>query len=124
MGLDMHTKHKITAVTAQRYRTADRKGTTAILDEFTATTGYNRKYALRVLANGDSTRLTRVEGKTVKLKAARRRQAEGLYRPGHRRPGKDMGLCGVSLRETTGPDTEKPDPVFHRGQLFRADAAS
>ena len=26
MGLDMHTKRKITAVTAKRYRTADRQG--------------------------------------------------------------------------------------------------
>ena len=81
MRLDMQTKRKITAVTAQRYRTADRKGKTTILDEFTATTGYNRKYALHILANWDRTRLTRVEGKTVKLKAARRKRKPGGGRP-------------------------------------------
>ena len=51
MGLAMETKRKISAVTAQRCRAADRKGKTAILDEFTATTGYNRKYALHLLVN-------------------------------------------------------------------------
>jgi hypothetical protein len=83
MGLDMHTKRKITGVTAKRYRAADRKGKTAILDEFTATTGYNRKYALHVLANWGSTCLARVEGKTVKLKAARPKRKR---KPGGGRP--------------------------------------
>jgi hypothetical protein len=82
MGLDMHTKRKIAGVTAKRCRTADRKGKTAILDEFTAAAGYNRKYALHVLANWGRTRLTRAEGCPVKLKAAGtgRRQAQGLLR--------------------------------------------
>ena len=81
MGLDMQTKRKITAVTAKRYRTADRKGKTAILNEFTTTTGYNRTYALRILANWDRSRLTRVEWNTVKLKAARRKRKAGGGRP-------------------------------------------
>jgi hypothetical protein len=79
----MHTKRTITAVTAQRYRAAGRKGKTAILDEFTATTGYNRKYALHILANWGRTGLTQAEGKTVKLKAAgpKRKRKPGGGRP-------------------------------------------
>ena len=88
MGVDRQTKHKITAVTAKRYRTVDRKGKTTILDEFTAITGYNRKYTLYILAHWDSTRTTVLDGKTVRPKAAkpkhktetRRRQAKGLFR--------------------------------------------
>jgi phage terminase large subunit-like protein len=48
MGLDMQTKRKITAVTAKRYRASGKKDKTVILDEFVATTGYNRKYALHI----------------------------------------------------------------------------
>ncbi|MDR2476160.1 MAG: transposase, partial [Treponema sp.] len=79
----MYTKRTITAVTAQRYRAADRKGKTAILDEFTVTTGYNRKYALHILANWGGTCLARVEGKTVKLTAARPKRKR---KPGGGRP--------------------------------------
>ena len=50
MGLDMKTK-KLTEETAKRYCTASRKLKTKIIDEFTATTGYNRKYAIHLLKN-------------------------------------------------------------------------
>jgi len=46
MGLDMKTKKKLTEETAKRYCTAGRKLKTKIIDEFTAATGYNRKYAI------------------------------------------------------------------------------
>ena len=83
MGLDMQTKRKISAVTAQRYRTADRKGKTAILDEFTATTGYNRKYALHLLVNWDKTHTVTLDGQTAGLKAGRPKQKR---KPGGGRP--------------------------------------
>ena len=51
MGLDMKTKTKLTEETAKRYCTASKKNKTKILDEFIATTGYNRKYAIHVLKN-------------------------------------------------------------------------
>jgi hypothetical protein len=94
----MHTERKITAVTAHRYRAADRKGKTAILDEFTATTGYNRKYALHVLANRGGTCLAQVEGKTVKLTAARPKRKR---KPGGGRP-KVYSDEAVAVLETIG----------------------
>ena len=83
MGLAMETKRKISAVTAQRCRAADRKGKTAILDEFTATTGYNRKYALHILVNWDKTHLVILDGQTAGLKAGRSKQKR---KPGGGRP--------------------------------------
>jgi len=69
MGLNMAEKKKVTAVNGKRYRAADRKGKTKILDEFTATTGYNRKYAVRVLKNAGRTVFGTTDGKPVKYKA-------------------------------------------------------
>ena len=51
MGLTMQEKRALTRETCQRYRKACKKDKTKILDEYTAITGYNRKYALHVLAN-------------------------------------------------------------------------
>ena len=61
-------------VTAHRCRAADRKGKTAILDEFTATTGYNRKYALHILVNWDKPHFVALDGQTAGLKAGRPKQ--------------------------------------------------
>ncbi|EFW37373.1 hypothetical protein HMPREF9554_02132 [Treponema phagedenis F0421] len=51
MGLDMRTKKILLEETAKRYCWASKKEKTKIIDEFTATTGYNRKYAIYVLKN-------------------------------------------------------------------------
>ena len=51
MGLDMKTKKKLTEETTKRYCTTGRKQKIKIIDEFTATTGYNRKYAIHLLKN-------------------------------------------------------------------------
>ena len=58
MGLDMKTKKKLTEETAKRYCTASKKNKTKIIDEFIATTGYNRKYAIHVLKNSAYVKLT------------------------------------------------------------------
>ena len=58
MGLDMKTKKKLSEETAKRYCTAGKKQKTKILDEFIATTGYNRKYAIHVLKNSAYVKLT------------------------------------------------------------------
>ncbi|QSH91737.1 transposase [Treponema medium] len=58
MGLDMKTKKKLSEETAKRYCTAAKKQKTKILDEFIATTGYNRKYAIHVLKNSAYVKLT------------------------------------------------------------------
>ena len=58
MGLDMKTKKKLTEETAKRYCTASKKNKTKIIDEFIATTGYNRKYAIHVLKNSAYVKVT------------------------------------------------------------------
>jgi len=58
MGLDMKTKKKLSEETAKRYCTASKKNKTKILDEFIATTGYNRKYAIHVLKNSAYIKVT------------------------------------------------------------------
>ena len=45
----MRTKKILLEETAKRYCWASKKEKTKIIDEFTATTGYNRKYAIHVL---------------------------------------------------------------------------
>ena len=69
MGLDMKTKKKLTEETAKRYCMADKKHKTKIIDEFTATTGYNRKYAIHILKNSARIKITHfnnVEKKTCR----------------------------------------------------------
>ena len=51
MGLTMSEKKAITKEVARRYRKARKKDKGGILDEFVATTGYNRSYASWVLSN-------------------------------------------------------------------------
>ena len=58
MGLDMKTKKKLSEETAKRYCTASKKNKTKIIDEFIATTGYNRKYAIHVLKNSAYVKVT------------------------------------------------------------------
>lgn len=77
MGLDMKTKKKLTEETAKRYCTADRKHKTKIIDEFTATTGYNRKYAIHMLKNTariKTTHFNNVERKSVQIITRQRKK--------------------------------------------------
>lgn len=43
------SKKEYTQATHQRYKDASRKGKTIILNEFCATSGYSRKYAIQLL---------------------------------------------------------------------------
>ena len=84
MGLDMKTKKKLSEETAKRYCTADKKHKTKIIDEFVATTGYNRKYAIHILKNSARIKITHfnnVEKKSVQLitKVRKKRVYETYY---------------------------------------------
>ena len=84
MGLDMKTKKKLTEKTAKRYCTAGKKNKTKILDEFIATTGYNRKYAIHVLKNTAYIKVTHfntVARQSVQLitKTRKKRNYEKYY---------------------------------------------
>lgn len=47
--MDMHTKHELTKTILQRYLRSTKEEKRKILDEFCATTGYDRKYAISKL---------------------------------------------------------------------------
>ena len=66
MGLDMKTRKKLTEETAKRYCTAGKKQKSKIIDEFTATTGYNRKYAIHILKNSARIKITHFNNKEKK----------------------------------------------------------
>jgi transposase InsO family protein len=76
MELTLKERQKLTRITARKYRQANKRGKTKILDTFTAQSGYGRKYAIHVLAN---------EGKLkpaptrVKLKATHRAGPKRAY---------------------------------------------
>jgi hypothetical protein len=86
MGLSMKEKKAVTNQIRSRYQKANRKEKSAILNEFIQLTGYNRKYALRILNQRQSPQaLLVVNGETVKLKPRKKRPAnrkgkKNLYR--------------------------------------------
>jgi hypothetical protein len=69
----MAEKKAVVRETRAEYRKATGKGKTLILDQFVRLTGYNRKYAIRVLNEKETAEATLVvNGRTVKLKADRK----------------------------------------------------
>jgi hypothetical protein len=79
----MKERQALTRETSKRYRRAGKKGKTAILNEFAENTGYNRKYALHLLANWGRTETVKLDGKVVRLKAdtLRKRKSGGGRKP-------------------------------------------
>ena len=81
----MREKQAVTRQNRDRYKKASKKEKTLILSEFVKTTGYNRKYALRILnKSGISEVLTIADGKPVKLKKEKKkrpknRQGKRIY---------------------------------------------
>jgi hypothetical protein len=51
MELNLKDRQKLTAVTARKYHAAQKSEKTKILFTFIEQTGYNRKYAIHILAN-------------------------------------------------------------------------
>jgi hypothetical protein len=75
-GVNHERKKSLTKQIRSRYQKAGRKEKPVILDEFIKTSGYNRKYALRILTRREpkAAILHPKEG-TVKLKASPKRPA-------------------------------------------------
>ena len=90
----MQEKKSLTRETSKWYQQGGKKEKTRILDEFVKTTGYNRKYALHILANWGKTATVILDGETVKLKAAPKKRRKG----GGRKPVYS-GECVVALRK-------------------------
>jgi hypothetical protein len=89
MGLDMKTKKKLTEETAKRYCTAAKKKKTKIIDKFTTTTGYNRKYVVYVLKNSVQIRITSFNNvRRESVHTVHRQRMKRVYVPS----------CGSSVR--------------------------
>jgi hypothetical protein len=73
MGLSMQEKRTLTREASRRYQ----QEKTRILDELVKTTGYNRKYALHVLANWGKTTAVALSGKMVRLGASPGKRKKG-----------------------------------------------
>ena len=77
MKLTMQEKKSLTREISKRYQKAKKKEKTCILNELVKTTGYNRKYALHVLANSEKTTTVHLFGKTIRLKASPQKRRKG-----------------------------------------------
>jgi len=74
--LAMRHKKAITAEIQNRYIKATKKNKSKILDEFSATTGYNRVYAARILrlASGKTIGYSKINGKKIKYVIGKKRK--------------------------------------------------
>jgi hypothetical protein len=80
MELSMKSRHEVISRVYRRYRKAAKAEKGKILDEFTQTTGYTRKYAAWVLSRWGKTVLIKASGKLLRFKLGAR-----VHRP---RPGR------------------------------------
>ena len=74
MELDMHTRKKLSNTIAKRYRSASKKEKGRILEEFVASTGYNRDYAAHLLSNWGRSHYLSFEEEEIRLVAGRRQK--------------------------------------------------
>ncbi|MDR1933129.1 MAG: hypothetical protein LBQ57_09960 [Spirochaetales bacterium] len=82
MRLTTREKKAVAQAVCTRCRQAGKKQKTVILDEFVRTTGYNRKYAVRVLNRYAKAAVLILGGKALRLKAAKaRRPANRTAKP-------------------------------------------
>jgi hypothetical protein len=74
--LTLKERKKLTQLTARKYQKAGKREKTAILNIFVSQTGYERKYVIRLLANGGKTILMR---KSVRFAAAQAGGSRRVY---------------------------------------------
>jgi hypothetical protein len=80
MRLTMKERQKVTRKTAEQYRRAGRREKAKILDVFTQQTGYNRKYAVHILANVGKTKFCKIDGKTVAFTVTHKTPEKRVYK--------------------------------------------
>ena len=68
--MSQRSKRELFAEIQPRYLKAKKAKKQKILDEFTAATGYHRKYAVRVLKHGYKHRLSKPKGRTAVYRGA------------------------------------------------------
>jgi hypothetical protein len=122
MSLTMATKKELTQEFAQRYRVSDRTTQSRLLDEFTGTTGYNRKYAIHLLNRWGLSTIIQTDSGLLRLKAGNwkpkpKRQGTPRYGPEIDRSLETLwilfdGICGkrlaAAIRDHAGLLREEP----------------
>lgn len=68
--MSQQSKHELQAEVQPRYLKASKAEKQTILDEFTAVTGYHRKYAIRILKRGDQRRCHKPKGRKAVYRGA------------------------------------------------------
>jgi hypothetical protein len=81
MELSMQSRREVIGRVYRRYRTASKKQKGKILDEFTKTTGYTRKYAAWILAQWGKSVLISKSGVLLRFKVGARRTRPRSGRP-------------------------------------------
>jgi len=81
MGLTMSEKKSITREVSKRYKKASKSEKGVILDEFTASTGYNRIYASHILSNWGKRLIIRLRGELISVVIGERREKIKRKRP-------------------------------------------
>lgn len=76
MELNLKDRKKLTQVTAKNYQKAKKSVKSKILDTFISQTGYERKYAIHLLANEGSVKFI---GKNLKAKASQKSRKKRVY---------------------------------------------
>jgi hypothetical protein len=79
MGLTMQERRALTREVVVRYRKADKTGKKRILDEFTQTSSYHRKYAITLLVHEDKRRLVSVGDKTLQAETRHKSPSRRNY---------------------------------------------
>jgi hypothetical protein len=79
MKLTMAEKKKVTAAMAAHYRAGSKKEKGVILGEYLKLTGYNRKYAIHLLANVGKEQWVKDKGKAVRVKAEHKKRKKREY---------------------------------------------
>ena len=97
MGLTMNERKSLVRETARRYQRAGKKQKGYILEEFLHSTGYNRKYAIHILANEGKTSWTRRSDEAVGLRMKASYRGGKRHKAGRKRVY-DEALCTSVLK--------------------------
>jgi hypothetical protein len=139
MGLQMSERKSVAREIKREYRKAGKNGKTVMLDQFIKLTGYNRKYAIRLLSKkADIQAVVTADGKTVVFKPEKKvRPKNRLGKPVYTREtvgtlekiwafygGKCGAYLSVIIRQNIDALVSSREPDFHitpeiRSQLLR-----
>jgi hypothetical protein len=97
MGLTMDERKSLVRETARRYQRAGKKQKGRILEEFLHSTGYNRKYAIHILANEGKTSWTKRRDEVVGLRMKASCRGGKRHKAG-RKKVYDEAVCNSVLK--------------------------